>query len=153
MPNRHLSRTVVMQALYEWDFQKNQKIETILKRHLQERDQKALDWDYMLKLSRLVLENMTKLDWEIQKAAPQWPLEQLAVLDKTILRLSACELLYMAEIPPKVAINEAVELAKTYGGENSSKFVNGVLGTLYREHEEEIHTIKLGNEQSKPNEK
>lgn len=73
------------------------------------------------------------MDEKIQKAAPEWPLDQISVMDKTLLRLATYELLFMEEIPPKVAINEAVELGKTFGSESTSSFVNGVLGTLYRE--------------------
>ena len=133
VPNRHLSRTVAMQTLYEWDFQKNMQIEELARRNIQFFSEDELDINYILKITQGVVERVKELDKKIQKAAPQWPVDQLPILDKTLLRLSAYELLYTEDIPPKVAINEAVELGKTFGSENTSKFINGVLGTLYKE--------------------
>lgn len=132
MPNRHLCRTIVMQSLHEWDFQQNKDIKEILERNMRAFEKEDVDKKYINKVAKGVIEKVAELDDKIQKAAPAWPLDQIPPLDKTILRLSAYELLFMDEIPPKVAINEAVELGKTFGGENTSKFVNGVLGTLYR---------------------
>ena len=142
MPNRHLSRTVAMQTLYEWDFQKNKQIEELARRNIQFFGEDELDSNYILKITQGVVERVKELDKKIQKAAPQWPVDQLPILDKTLLRLSAYELLYVEDIPPKVAINEAVELGKTFGSENTSKFINGVLGTLYKEKFSDGKTIE-----------
>ena len=132
MPNRHLSRMLAMQCLYEWDFQKNKDINEIVTRNEKAFLGEDLDKKYIKKIVSGVIKNLTELDKGIQDAASQWPLEQIPILDKTLLRLSVYELIYMDDIPPKVAINEAVELGKTFGSENTSKFVNGVLGTLYK---------------------
>jgi N utilization substance protein B len=132
--NRHLSRIIVMQSLYEWDFRQSENAEEIAKRNI-DRIGESADSDFILAIVKGVVANMDKIDNSIVKAAPEWPIDQISVVDKTILRLSIFELLYGTEVPPKVAINEAVELGKTFGGENSSKFINGVLGTLYRQSE------------------
>ena len=129
--NRHLSRIVAMQSLYEWDFHPERSIEEIAKR-IVEPVIKDVDMDYTLRVLKSTMEHKDTIDELIKKAAPEWPIDQISVIDKSILRLSANELIYDNDIPPKVAINEAVEIAKTFGGENSSKFINGVLGTLYR---------------------
>lgn len=155
MPNRHLSRIIIMQTLYEWDFKDNYKnSDEILKRNINNFIEDC-DEDFIKKNVKGVIENISKLDKTIEKAAPEWPIEQIAVIDKTILRLSVYELLFNKEIPPKVVINEAVELAKSYGSESSSKFINGVLGTLFKsdkryekegKKEENVKLIDLINE-------
>ena len=91
--------------------------------------------DFVWRLVNGVIENIDKIDEIISKAAPQWPLEQITIVDRNVLRLGLYELIFSnrEEVPPKVAINEAIELAKTFGGESSGKFINGVLGTVYRE--------------------
>lgn len=129
--NRHLSRTIAMQSLYEWDFHKDQDIKVILER-VAEPVKKDVDMEYATRVAVGAVTNSEEIDALVVAAAPEWPLEQISVIDKSILRLSGYELLKDSDIPPKVAINEAVEIAKTFGGENSSKFINGVLGTLYR---------------------
>ena len=101
---------------------------------------KDVDIEYTMRVLRGTMDNMDEIDKLITDAAPDWPLDQISIIDKSILRLSGYELLKDDDIPPKVAINEAVEIAKTFGGDNSSKFINGVLGTLYRnsdQYEEE----------------
>lgn len=133
MPNRHLSRIIIMQTLYEWDFKNDKKnLDDILERNIKNFIEDC-DREYIEKTYNGIIKNIKKIDSTIEKSAPEWPLDQIAVIDKTILRLSVYELLYNCEIPPKVVINEAVELAKSYGSESSSKFVNGVLGTLFKE--------------------
>jgi len=132
MNNRHLSRTVVLQTLFEWEFHQNKPIDEIIERNLKFFGEKNLDKDYIIKTTNGVIARLEELDKKIQGVATLWPLDQIPPLDKVLLRLSAYELLYSKEIPPKVAINEAVELGKTFGGPNTSKFVNGVLGTLYK---------------------
>lgn len=129
--NRHLSRTVAMQILYEWDFHEGSQLQKIVTRNI-ELFADELDKEYVITSVEGVKTNLKKVDDLIIQVAPDWPIDQVAYVDKAILRLSIYEILYNTEVPPKVAINEAVELAKTFGGENSSKFINGVLGTIYR---------------------
>ncbi|MEX1052079.1 MAG: transcription antitermination factor NusB [Patescibacteria group bacterium] len=129
--NRHLSRTVAMQSLYEWDFHPGGDILKIAERVMGP-VKDDVDVEYTNRVLEGTVKHAEEIDKLITDAAPEWPLEQISIIDKSILRLSAYELLHDDDIPPKVAINEAVEIAKTFGGENSSKFINGVLGTLYR---------------------
>ncbi len=133
--SRHFCRIVAMQSLYEWDFrQSGPSVKDITERNLKEGtaeiDKK--DKEFIFVLIDGVLKNLKEIDEIIKVAAPEWPINQIAAVDRTILRLGIFELLYLKEIPPKVAINEAIELGKAFGGENSGKFVNGVLGTIYR---------------------
>jgi N utilization substance protein B len=136
MNSRHLSRQVAMQTLYEWDFRKGREkdIQFIIKRNIAKFDQ-AVDQAFVEQIIQGVLKEMKIIDQMIEKAAPEWPLDQIAGVDRNILRIGIFELIYQNpdEVPPKVAINEAIELAKAYGGQSSGKFVNGVLGTIYRE--------------------
>lgn len=131
MPNRHLSRIIIMQTLYEWDFKQDINVNEILKRNI-DIFKKDCDKDFIFDSVGGIIKNIKKIDSIISESAPEWPIEQIAVIDKVILRIAIYELIFQREVPPKVVINEAVELAKSYGGENSSKFVNGVLGTLFR---------------------
>src|SRR3989338_9350390 len=137
MANRHLARSVVLQTLFEWDFSSLSKKAAIeaLSRNIEEFAPGIGDPIFTGKLLQGVLEKQQDIDLIIGKAAPEWPLPKIAVLDRNILRLGLFELLFSDrhEVPPKVAINEAIELAKTFGGENSSKFINGVLGSVYKE--------------------
>src|SRR3989344_5357369 len=134
MANRHLSRSVAMQALFEWDFKglNNDSIPDILSRNIQEFAPGIQDDSFIKQLVSGTIENKESIDAIIGKAAPMWPIDQIANVDKAVLRLGLYELLFgnKEEVPPKVAINEAIELAKTFGGETSGKFVNGVLGTV-----------------------
>ncbi|MFH1393229.1 MAG: transcription antitermination factor NusB [Patescibacteria group bacterium] len=136
MANRHLSRSIVMQTLYEWDFnnRNDSKIEEILERNLEEFGPGLEDSQFVRDLIKGILENKDKIDEIIVKTAPEWPLEQINLVDRNVLRIGIYELLLGSreEVPPKVAINEAIELAKNFGGEASGKFINGVLGTIYR---------------------
>lgn len=132
MANRHLSRTIAVQALYEWDFRKNLDLKEIVDRGI-ELFKGEVDTEFIYDLTEGLKKHINDIDNLIVEVAPDWPLAQIAVIDKTLLRASVYELKYMTDIPPKVIINEAVELSKTFGGENSAKFVNGVLGTVYRE--------------------
>jgi N utilization substance protein B len=137
MANRHLSRSIVLQTLFEWDFavRAPEEVAAILERNVAEFAPGLNDTTFMLMLCSSVLAKQKELDLIIEKAAPAWPIARISVVDRNILRLGLCELLFgdRAEVPPKVAINEAIELAKTFGGENSGKFVNGVLGAVYKE--------------------
>ena len=136
--NRHLGRIVALQTLYEFEFRKesgdDSAISTeILQRNLERYETAIDDTAFVETLVAGVLKEQEALDNTIQPIAPDWPIEQIARIDRNILRLGVFELLHQAEVvPPKVAINEAVELAKAFGSDNSSKFVNGVLGTAYR---------------------
>lgn len=140
MSNRHLSRSVVLQTLYEWDFEsqksgKKVDIKPILERNVREFALGTNDRTFMDDLLNKVLDKKKDLDNLIEKAAPDWPLDKIAPVDLNILRIGLCELLFSdpKEVPPKVAINEAIELAKSFGGDNSGKFINGVLGAVYKE--------------------
>jgi len=143
--NRHLSRTLAMQIVYEWDFIGKKNLDEIKNRSY-EIFARDLDNEYADKIIDGVTKNVDTLDKKIIEVAPDWPIEQVANINKAILRVSIFELENFADIPPKVIINEAVELAKSFGGSNSFNFVNGVLGTIYRksnrfEKDEEINQI------------
>jgi len=138
MATRHLVRTVVLQSLYEWDFHDRKRDLThILERNLDEFAPGIDEPEFAWKILKGVIEHMDSIDKILEKAAPDWPLNKIAIIDRNILRIGIYELIYAdkEEVPPKVAINEAIEMAKNYGGPNSGKFVNGVLGTIYRELE------------------
>lgn len=136
MANRHLARSTVLQALYEWDFgDKKADTAEILERDITEFAPGGGDQVFMESLLNGVVDKCKDLDSIIVKAAPDWPIEKISPIDRNILRLGLYELLFAdrGQVPPKVAINEAIELGKTYGGETTSKFINGVLGAVYRE--------------------
>jgi N utilization substance protein B len=136
--NRHLGRIVALQTLYEYEFrvQSNDTsvdVDEILNRNLDRYKTTIDDKEFVGMLIRGVLQHRDDLDAKIQPIAPDWPIDQIARIDRNILRIGLYELLFQSDvIPPKVAINEAVELAKAFGSDNSSKFINGVLGTAYR---------------------
>jgi len=136
MSNRHLARTIAMQTLYEWDFNRMEKnnLSALSKKNLKEFAPDFDDHGFVHYLIKGVTNHLDEINGLITKYAPEWPLEQITVVDRNILRLGIFELRFSGgEIPPKVAINEAIELAKSFGGESSGKFVNGVLGTIYKE--------------------
>lgn len=126
-----------MQTLYEWDFygKKADTLQKITDKNIGEFGPGLEDTDFIWKLINGTIEKLPQLDAIIEKAAPEWPIDQITIVDRNILRLGLYELLFenKAEVPPKVAINEAIELAKTFGGESSGKFINGVLGTIFKE--------------------
>lgn len=134
--NRHLSRTIALQTLFEIDFtgQKEKGLDKIIARNTNEFAPGVGDFSFVESLVKGVIEKRKDLDSIIEKAAPDWPIEKIAAVDRNILRLGLYELLFAdkSEVPPKVAINEAIEISKTFGGENSFKFVNGVLGSVYK---------------------
>lgn len=134
MSNRHLSRIIVMQSLFEWDFRPKTSILEIAKRNIKAFNEEC-DVKYIDVSLRGIIKNIKEIDKIISQAAPEWPLDQIAALDKSILRVAVYELVFSSDVPPKVVINEAVELGKTYGSENSYKFINGVLGTLFKQDE------------------
>jgi N utilization substance protein B len=136
MASRHLSRSIAMQSLYEWDFlEKKSDLEKIVERNIKEFGPGLEDKTFIWQLVTGVVANLKEINEIIAKAAPQWPLNQISIVDRNVLRIGIYELLYgdKVAVPPKVAINEAIELAKSFGGENSGKFVNGVLGTVFKE--------------------
>ena len=152
MANRHLLRSIVLQTLFEWDFlsaqarlpasakasageSANQTIKEALKRNLKEFAPGLEDDNFVFSLIGEVFKKQTTIDEIIEKAAPDWPIDKISIVDRNILRIGLTELLFgdRSQVPPKVAIYEAIELAKTFGGENSGKFVNGVLGAVYKE--------------------
>ena len=128
-----------MQSLYEWDFhgKKPETLDAIVEKNIKEFGPGLESADFVWNLIKGVIRHLSKIDKIIEKAAPEWPVDQIAISDRNVLRIGLYELLYgnKEEVPPKVAINESIELAKTFGGENSGKFVNGVLGTVYKEAE------------------
>ena len=135
MSNRHLARTIALQTLYQWDFNGQEKsgIEQTVKTNLDNFAPQFDDKGFIKNLVTGVIDNQKNIDDLIIKYAPEWPLDQITMIDRNVLRIGIQEMKYDDDIPEKVAINEAIELAKTFGGESSGKFVNGVLGTIYKE--------------------
>jgi N utilization substance protein B len=134
MSNRHLARAIALQSLYEWDFFAGAKeAKPIIERNLEEIAPELDEKDFAKQIMDGILQNRQVIDETITKFAPDWPLAKITTVDRNVLRIGTYELLYNFEIPSKVAINEAIELAKTFGGESSGKFVNGVLGAVYRD--------------------
>ena len=151
MSNRHLCRSIAMQSLYEWDFESSlvdipsqaaakfdrDKLAAILRSDLEEYAEGLDDCSFAEDLVFGVFDNMKEIDALIGKLAPEWPIEQVTIINRNVLRIGIYELKFgkREDVPPKVAINEAIELAKTFGGQSSGKFINGVLGSLYKEIE------------------
>lgn len=145
--NRHLGRIVALQTLYEQDFRREAgddsfDLNDVLKRNIARYESTVDDVFFIEELVKGVAQHETELDDELRPLAPEWPIEQIARMDRVVLRMGLYELHYEKDVPPKVVINEAVELAKAFGGDNSSKFVNGVLGTALKN--------KLGDTADKP---
>jgi len=140
MAKRHTSRTLAMQTLYEWDFNQFDaaQLADLYEHNREEFSSEGFDDDgFAQSIIDGVIKNQKEIDSLIVEYAPEWPLEQITTVDRNILRMGIYELMFTPDIPSKVAIDEAIELAKTYGGESSGKFVNGVLGAIYRKMEEE----------------
>lgn len=138
--NRHLGRIIALQTLYEEEFRiecedKDFKLKDVLERNIKRYADMVDDREFIEQLVAGVDAKKSEIDILLQPIAPDWPIEQIARMDRLVLRIGAYELLFGRDVPPKVVINEAVELAKGFGGENSSKFINGVLGTLLRHQE------------------
>ncbi len=140
MASRHLSRSIAMQSLYEWDFygRKENFLKAIVDRNLEDFGPGLEDKKFVFELIAGVEKHLKEIDKIIEKAAPEWPIPQIPIVDRNVLRIGLFELLYSnkEEVPPKVAINEAIELAKTFSGPISGKFINGVLGTVYKQIEQ-----------------
>lgn len=147
MSNRHLSRSIAMQSLYEWDFESSLvkvsiednrfsqvRLLEITERNLQEYAEDLEDYGFTKDLVLGVFTYLKQIDALIVELAPEWPVEQVMLINRNVLRLGIFELKFSNrdDVPHKVAINEAIELAKTFGGESSGKFINGVLGSLYK---------------------
>lgn len=144
MATRHLCRSIALQSLYEWDFYDHKHdLTEIVERNLKEFGPGIDEPEFVWRIVKGVIEKFNDLNEIIGKTAPEWPINQISPIDRNVLRIGLYELLFAdpAEVPPKVAINEAIEMAKNFGGPNSPKFVNGVLGTIYRE--------KMENEKEK----
>lgn len=138
--NRHLGRIIALQTLYEEELRREAgddsfDLQVVLKRNIGRYRDTLDDVAFIEQLVEGVSKHATKLDEALQPVAPEWPIDQIARMDRIVLRIGLYELQNEADVPPKVVINEAVELAKAFGGDNSSKFVNGVLGTLLRAQE------------------
>lgn len=137
--NRHLGRIIVLQSLYEYEFRKQAgdpaaEIDVIVAKNIEPYAKALGDTEFVYRLARNVSERFAELDEELQPIAPEWPLSTIAAIDRNVLRMGLYELQFDSQtVPPKVAINEAVELAKAFGADNSSRFINGVLGTAYRQ--------------------
>ncbi|MEA1937462.1 MAG: transcription antitermination factor NusB [Patescibacteria group bacterium] len=153
MSNRHLFRSIAMQSLYEWDFEssliknsdkKKEKfskaaLDKIVKSNIKEYRLEEKNSRFVFNTIDGIFDNFKEIDSKIKKLAPEWPIEQVTIIDRNILRIGIYEIMFdkKKDVPPKVAINEAIELAKTFGGDSSGKFVNGVLGSLYKEIKED----------------
>ncbi len=149
--NRHLGRIIALQTLYEQDFRRGSRditfdLQAVLERNIARYEATVDDTDFIQALVNGVAAQEGDLDELLQPLAPEWPIEQIARMDRVILRMGAYELIHDKSIPPKVVINEAVELAKAFGSENSSKFINGVLGTLLRRQNGETLPAEAASE-------
>lgn len=138
MSNRHFGRMIALQALFEWDFTHGEhNAEISAEQHIEQLDKKFEDQEFTTTLLEGVVKNVDALNKTIETYAPDWPLENITTVDRNVLRIGIYELLYATnDVPPKVAINEAIELAKTFGGDSSGRFVNGVLGSIYNDLQE-----------------
>lgn len=150
MSSRHLARSIAMQTLFVWDFKDKDpnRVDELMEYNLENFGPGLKDKEFAQKLIKGVLDNVEKIDKYIAKHAPQWPIDQITVVDRNVLRIGIYELIFEKgkEVPPKVVINEAIELAKNFGGPSSGKFVNGVLGAIY-------NTIKNKEEKAKKEKK
>ncbi len=145
--NRHLGRIIVLQSLFECEFRQDCgddkcSIEDIVKRNFERYHDLIEDKKFTIDLAKGVSQKSDELDSKLQPIAPEWPIDQIARIDRNILRIGLYELLYEKDVPPKVVINESVELAKSFGNINSSKFINGVLGTALSQSEVKTKTKK-----------
>ena len=153
--NRHLGRIVALQTLYEYEFRKKAgdtaaDTKEITAKNIEPYSDSLGDVEFVSVLVDGVNEHLEELDAKIQPIAPEWPLEQISAIDRNVLRMGVFELIYLKDsVPPKVAINEAVELAKAFGSDNSSKFVNGVLGTAYKEFVEGTDSSEKNDDEEK----
>lgn len=157
--NRHLGRIISLQSLYEYEFRSkagdaSADIDHIVAKNIIPYEKAIGDTEFVYELSRNVVKKTESLDTDLTPLAPEWPISSIAAIDRNILRIGLYELKYTNDkVPPKVAINEAVELAKAFGSENSSKFINGVLGTVYKQLGLEPDESKENNGNAKTSDK
>ncbi len=157
--NRHLGRIISLQSLYEYEFRSkagdaSADIDHIVAKNIIPYEKAIGDTEFVYELSRNVVKKTESLDADLTPLAPEWPISSIAAIDRNILRIGLYELKYTNDkVPPKVAINEAVELAKAFGSENSSKFINGVLGTVYKQLGLEPDEPKENNGNAKTSDK
>ena len=141
MSNRHLSRTIAMQTLYEWQFNHHsQKMQALIDKNLKNNfitDDDGIN--FVQEIVRGVTKNLESLDKTIEKYAPEWPIDKITGVDLAILRIGVYEIMFAKQNPPKVVINESIEMAKTFCGESAGKFVNGVLGSIYNKTQEAVN--------------
>ncbi len=155
MSNRHLARTMAMQTLFTWDFngrKSDADVAELIKNNFENFAPGFDDHGFVTETVKGVLDNAEKIDGLISKYATDWPIEQITIVDRNILRIGAYELLFRDDIPPKVAINEAIEIAKAFGGESSGKFVNGVLGAMFKNELTEEQKVR-GEKPAEPEKK
>lgn len=140
MSNRHLARTIAMQTLFSWDFngKKEKDLNDLIEQNFKQFAPKFNDHGFVKCIINGVINHEAEIDSYITKYATEWPLDQITIVDRNILRIGVYELVFDQDIPSKVAINEAIEIAKTFGGESSGKFVNGVLGAIYKDVAETV---------------
>lgn len=156
--NRHLGRIISLQSLYEYEFREKAgdaeaDLDTIIAKNIEPYEKALGDTEFVYNLTHGVAERFDELDKDLKPLAPEWPISSIAAIDRNVLRMGLYELKFCGDtVPPKVAINEAVELAKAFGSDNSSRFINGVLGTAFRQIDPEAAT-KDNNEQAKNEEK
>lgn len=143
MSNRHLARTIAMQSLFLWDFQGKQEkdLEKISKGIFINFAPQFNDQGFVAKVIKGVMKHLAEIDTYITKYATEWPLDQITIVDRNILRIGVYELVFDEDIPAKVAINEAIEIAKAFGSQSSGKFVNGVLGAIYKDIDEQAKSV------------
>lgn len=135
MSNRHLARTLAMQALYQWDFlgDKEKHVDQIVEYIRNEFAPHFDDKEYVEETIHGVIDNLSDIDSVLTEFSRDWPVDSMTIVDRNVLRIGVYELMMNDKIPSKVAINEAIEIAKAFGGETSGKFVNGVLGAVYKD--------------------
>ncbi|MEM4648253.1 MAG: transcription antitermination factor NusB [Candidatus Pacearchaeota archaeon] len=144
MGSRHLSRQIVVQSLYEWDFLEGKiDLKKIVKRNIEKFALGLKDTSFIFELVETIEKNWGKINEILKESAEKWSLEQMSIVDRNILRLAISELIFGDEkaVPPKVAINEAIELGKSFGGQSSGKFINGVLANVYKNLEKYKNAI------------
>ena len=149
MASRHLSRSIVLQSLYEWDFyDMKPSLKIITERNIKDFGPGLEELDFIWQLIEGIDKHKPELDKIIETAAPEWPIAQISMVDRNVLRIGLFELLYSdkEQVPPKVAINESIELAKTFSGQTSGKFVNGVLERLNMEKIDYTNMLKIVSE-------
>ena len=156
--NRHLGRIIALQTLYEQELRGDAgdtefDVKAVLQRNVERYSEMVDDVAFIERLVTGVIKQADALDAKLQPVAPEWPIDQIARMDRLVLRIGLYELENDDDVPPKVVINEAVELAKAFGGDNSSKFINGVLGTLLRQRESEKPAKKPAAKKAAPKKK